>query len=59
MQKEGTFGNIDLANKIASQFGTSHNAVEAKMRYAKVVQTFISKVDEAHKKAGDSKLKFA
>ncbi|VAW39803.1 hypothetical protein MNBD_DELTA04-1482 [hydrothermal vent metagenome] len=28
------------------------------MRYTKVVQTFIRKVDAAHKKAAESKLKF-
>jgi pyrroline-5-carboxylate reductase len=58
MKKQGTFGNADLAKKIASQFGTTQEAVKAEMRYTKVVQTFIRKVDEAHKKAAESKLKF-
>lgn len=58
MKKQGTFGNTDLAKKVASQFGRPQDAVEAKMRYTKVVQTFIRKVDEAHQKAAKSKLKF-
>lgn len=58
MKKQGTFGNADLAKKIASQFGKMQDAVGAKMRYTKVVQTFIHKVDEAHQKAAKSKLKF-
>ncbi|RJX20398.1 MAG: hypothetical protein C4575_06575 [Desulforudis sp.] len=58
MGKNATFGNADLAKKIASQFGTTQETVKAKMRYTKVVQDFIRKVDEAHKKAATSKLTF-
>ncbi len=58
MKKHGTFGNANLANKITSQFGSSKESVKAEMRYTKVVQTFVRKVDEAHKKAAESKLKF-
>ena len=58
MKKQGTFGNADLAKKIASQFGTTQETVKAEMRYTKEVQTFIRKVNEAHKKAAESKLKF-
>ncbi len=58
MKKQATFGNADLAKKITSRFGTTQGTVKAEMRYTKVVQTFIRKVDEAHKKAAESKLKF-
>lgn len=58
MKKHATFGNTDLAKKIASQFGTTQDSVKAEMRYTKVVQTFIRKVDEAHRKASKSKLAF-
>lgn len=56
MKKQGTFGNADLAKKIVSQFGTTREAVKVEMRYTKEVQAFIRKVDEAHKKAAESKL---
>ena len=58
MKKQATFGNADLAKKIASQFGTTQETVKAEMRYTEVVQAFIRKVEEAHKKAAESKLKF-
>ena len=58
MEKQATFGNADLAKKIASQFGTSQETVKAEMRYTKEVRTFIRKVEEAHKKAAESKLSF-
>lgn len=58
MEKQATFGNADLARKMATQFGTSHETVKVDMRYAKEVQTFIRKVEEAHKKAAESTLTF-
>jgi len=58
MKKQGTFGNADLAKKIASQFGTTQETVKIEMRYTKVVQNFIRKIDEAHQKAAESKLTF-
>ena len=58
MKKQGTFGSTDLAKKITSQFGTPQETVKAKMRFTKVVQTFVRKVDDAHKKAAGSNLKF-
>ena len=58
MEKQATFGKVDLAKKIASKFGTSDEAVKVEMRFTKEVQTFVRKVDEAHKKAAESKLSF-
>jgi hypothetical protein len=58
MKKQSTFGNTDLARKMASQFGKSSESIKVEMRYAKEVQTFIRKVEEAHKKAAKSKLVF-
>ena len=58
MKQQGPFGNSNLASKMASQFGTSHETVKAEMRYNKVVQKFIRKIHEAHQKAAKSKLKF-
>jgi hypothetical protein len=58
MEKQSTFGNADLAKKMASQFGTSQESVKVDMRYAKEVQTFIRKVEDAHNKAAESKLVF-
>lgn len=58
MEKQATFGNTDLARKMASQFGTSSESVKVDMRYAKEVQTFIRKVEEAHQKAANSTLVF-
>ncbi len=58
MKKQSTFGNADLAKKMASKFGTSQDLVHVEMRYAKEVQTFLRKMEEAHKKAADSKLVF-
>lgn len=58
MEKHTTFGNTDLAKKIASQFGKSHETVKVEMRYTKEVQTFLRKIDEAHEKAANSKLIF-
>lgn len=57
MEKHATFGNADLAKKMASQFG-SRQAVKVDMRYTKEVQTFIRKVEEAHQKAANSTLVF-
>ncbi len=58
MGKQSTFGNVDLAKKMASRFGTNQKFVRAEMRYAKEVQAFLRKMEEAHKKAADSKLVF-
>lgn len=58
MEKHSTFGNADLAKKMAKQFGTSHQSVKVDMRYTKEVQTFIRKVEEAHQKAAKSTLVF-
>ncbi len=58
MEKQATFGNADLARKMATQFGTSRETVKVDMRYAKEVQTFIRKVEDAHKKAAESTLTF-
>lgn len=58
MEKHATFGNADLAKKMASQFGTSRQSVKVDMRYAKEVQRFIRKVEEAHQKAAKSTLVF-
>ncbi len=58
MEKPSTFGNADLARKMASKFGTGQKSVKVDMRYAKEVQTFIRKVEDAHKKAAESKLVF-
>jgi hypothetical protein len=58
MKKPATFGNADLAKKMASRFGTSQELVQVEMRYAEEVRLFIRKVEEAHKKAADSKLVF-
>ncbi len=58
MVKRSTFGNADLAQKMASKFGKSRETIKVRMRFAKEVKTFIRKVEEAHKKAAQSKLKF-
>lgn len=58
MKKQATFGNADLARTMAAQFGTSQETVKVKMRYAKEIETFIRKVEEAHQKAADSELAF-
>jgi len=58
MEKTATFGNADLARKMATQFGTGQEKVQVEMRYAKEVRQFIQKVEEAHKKAAESKLVF-
>jgi hypothetical protein len=58
MEKQSTFGNADLARKMADKFGTSQESVKVDMRYAKEVQAFIRKVEDAHKKAAKSKLVF-
>jgi hypothetical protein len=58
MEKQSTFGNADLARKMATQFGTNRESVKVDMRYAKEVQTFIRKVEEAHQKAAKSTLVF-
>ncbi len=58
MEKHTTFGNADLAMKMAMQIGTSSQPVKVDMRYTKEVQTFIRKVEEAHQKAAKSTLVF-
>ena len=58
MKKQGTFGNADLAKKIISRFGSNQDSVKAEMRYTKIVQTFIRKINNAHEKAAESKIKF-
>lgn len=58
MKKQSTFGNADLAKKMASQFGSSEETIKVKMRYVQEVQKFVKKVDEAHIKAEKSNLKF-
>jgi hypothetical protein len=58
MEKQATFGNTDLAKKIASQFGTNQDTIKVEMRYTKEVHAFLRKIDEAHQKAANSKLVF-
>lgn len=58
MGKNTTFGNADLAKKMASRFGKNQEPVQVEMRFAKEVRQFIEKVDKAHKKAAKSKLIF-
>jgi len=58
MEKQATFGNADLAKKMAAQFGTGQESVQVEMRYNKEVRHFINEVEEAHKKAAESKLIF-
>lgn len=58
MEKPSTFGNAELAKKMASKFGTSQESVKVDMRYAKEVKVFISKVEDAHQKAAESELVF-
>ncbi len=58
MKKQSTFGNADLAKKMAAKFSNGQETVQVEMRYAKEVENFIRKVDEAHEKAATSKLAF-
>lgn len=57
MENQSTFGNADLAKKMALQFG-SRRVVRVDMRYNNEVQSFIRKIDEAHQKAATSTLVF-
>jgi len=57
MEKQATFGNVALAKKMATQFGTK-KAVSVEMRYSKEVRSFIRKVEEAHRKAAVNDLVF-
>lgn len=58
MEKQTTFGNAELAKKIASQFGERCESVKVEMKYAKEVQHFIREIEEAHNKAAKSELVF-
>lgn len=58
MEKHATFGNTDLAKKIASQFCTTQETIKVEKRYTQEVQAFLRKIDEAHQKAANSKLVF-
>ncbi len=58
MGKQAAFGNVDLARKMASRFGSDREPIRVKMRYAKEILKFIRKIDKAHKKAAQSKLVF-
>ncbi len=58
MEKQATFGNAELTKKMVSQFGQSCESVNVEMKYAKEVQIFIKKVEEAHQKAAQSVLVF-
>ncbi len=51
MGKQAAFGNVDLARKMASRFGSDREPIRVKMRYAKEILKFIRKIDKAHKKA--------
>ena len=58
MGKQVTFGNADLAKKMVSRSGTGQESLQVKMRYAKEVRQFLQQVEEAQKKAAESKLVF-
>jgi len=58
MQKQATFGNTALAQKMASRFSAERETVKVRMRYSGEVRKFISKIEKAHKKAAKSKLSF-
>ena len=58
MEKTSAFDHAALAKKMVSKFGTSQESVKVDMRYSKEVQTFVCKVEDAHKKAAESKLVF-
>ncbi len=58
MKKQATFGNVTLAKKMVSRFGTEQETFKIKLRYSKEVQKFLSKMNNAHEKAANSKLFF-
>jgi hypothetical protein len=58
MEKPATFGNVELVQIMLSRFGEVQKPVKAEMSYAAEVESFLSKVDEAHRLAATSTLVF-
>jgi hypothetical protein len=59
MEKPATFGNAELAKIMVNRFGEVQKSVKAEMTYAADVESFLKKVQEAHKQAATSELVFA
>lgn len=57
MEKQMTFGNAELAKKMALEFG-SGASIKVEMRYDTEVRSFLRKVEEAHRLAADADLVF-
>jgi len=58
MKKGMAFGDVAFAKKMALEFGETLEPVKAEMSYAEDVETFIRKIQNAHKQAYKSKVVF-
>jgi len=58
MNKQKTFGNPALTQKLVAKFGANKETVKTKMRYSKEVRNFVDKIESANKKTSKSELVF-
>jgi len=58
MQKNSSFGNPKIAEKMAAQFGSAQASVKADEKYTKKITEFLLQIEKAHQQAAKSKLTF-
>lgn len=57
MDSQMTFGNAELAKKMALEFGSSE-PLQVELKFDAEIRSFLRKVEEAHRLAADSELVF-
>jgi hypothetical protein len=56
--KEVTYSSPEIAKEIRKRYGSSAKVVHFDMRHEEEVRKYVLKIEEAHKKAASSNLRF-
>lgn len=52
------FGNPEIAEKLAAQFGAPTDTITVEMKFAEQITVFLDKIEKAHEDAATSTLVF-
>jgi low affinity Fe/Cu permease len=58
MSNTPKFGNPQIAEKLAAQFGAPTETITVEMKYAEQITEFLEKIEKAHEDAATSTLVF-
>ena len=56
--KQEKFSSLALAQKIKRKYGNNAKSVAVKTRYEREINDYVMSIEDAHKNAANSKLKF-